>query len=240
MRFAVVSDPHFGNPARLVTCPIQAFVTAVATSDFGVVTGDLTDAGYDGTVTCGCLFPLLGANNAVSGGSLENQLAEFVAAVIEPIQRVGKTVYLVPGNHDQYNGASRHPVNDYIARAHGCTHYAVRRGGILLLFCDVYPSAAVLAWMKGELRSCGTEPVLLFFHYNFTGPFGDWWTDAEKEAFRLAITGVRVLGIFVGHRHESYAETWNGYAVYSTAGSTFAVCEATTEAGGRLSVTFTK
>lgn len=234
-----MSDPHFGGAtSRPAVAPFVRAVVADPALEFAVVTGDLTAGGFDGKVTCGCLAPFLGANNAVVGGSRDDQLGAFLDAVVEPVQRAGKAVYLVAGNHDQYNGAGRHPVDDFIRRAHGDTHYSVVRGGVMLLFCGVYPDEAVRAWLATMLRD-NHMPVVFFFHYNLQGAFSDWWPDSEKEAFREAIQDKRVLGIFVGHRHETYAETWCGYSVYGTAGdNAYAVCEVSADRL-RLTVTFT-
>lgn len=237
MRFAVFSDPHFGNADRLALSPVKEFVSAVTgdpTVEFAVVTGDLTDCGYDGSSAC--WFPSL----CMTAGSREDQLGAFLSAVAYPIQLAGKHVYLIPGNHDQYNGSSIHPVNEFIRRAHGNTHYKVVRGGVLMLFCDVYPDAGVCAWMENTLIG-NVLPILVFFHYNLQGVYSDWWSDVEKEAFRNVVSGQRVLGIFVGHLHNSYVEKWHDYSVYGTAGDTFAVCDVDISPKGvALTVTFTR
>lgn len=219
MRFAVISDLHFPSRAARAAAFVKA-VRSDPTIEFVVTTGDLTDNGYDGHTTCSCLAPLLGTNNVIVGGSAENQLQEYIKNFDAPLRASGKTVYAVPGNHDQYNGARRYPVNDFLRERHGATHYLVVRGGVALAFCDVYPNASVLEWLTSALNAddARDKPILIFFHYNLMGSFSDWWSQNEKDAFCNAIRGRRVLGIFEGHLHQTYSYRWNGYDVTCTAG----------------------
>jgi len=221
--FIVISDVHYGNPAVQQGKPIAAFIARAADADvsFAVATGDLTDNGYDGTVSCGCCFPLLGTNSGVTGGGAQNQVKQFSDAFMRPIDNV-TTLYLIQGNHDRYNGAGRYPIEDIVKKRHGNTYYSVVKNGILYLFCDVYPTADICAWIKTKMVA--SQPVIFFFHYNLQDEFSDWWTDSEKNAFAQVIAPYKVLGIFVGHYHRSYTYVWKGINVYSTAGDHYAEC----------------
>lgn len=67
------------------------------------------------------------------------------------------------------------------------------------------------------------HPVVIFFHYNITGPHSDWWSAGGKEAFYEVIKptpkkGYRVCCVAVGHQHRSYIEKWRDVSVVSGAG----------------------
>ena len=48
-------------------------------------------------MSCHCLSPWLGDNNALVGGSKENQVKELHDKFINPIDRTKKPLYLIPG-----------------------------------------------------------------------------------------------------------------------------------------------
>ena len=238
MRFVVISDTHFENAEILSSKPIAAFVRAVqsnVTIDFAVCTGDLTDNGFDGQTSCSCLGSLIGTNNILVGGSKTNELKAFIDTVVKPIDATGKHLYLIQGNHDRYNGGSRYPVADFIRKRHGALFYSVVREGVRLLFCDVYPTAAICTWIS---TFATTMPTIFFFHYNLTGDFSEWWTDAEKQHFFNTIKEFTVLGIFVGHQHTSGTDVWNTIPVYLTAGDKFGIATVTNSGVAKLNVTF--
>ena len=220
MRFAVVADVHFPSRAERADTFVKA-ISSDPTIEFVVVAGDLTDNGYDGKRDCSCLASMCGTP------VVEDQLAEYIARFDAPLHAAGKHVYAVPGNTDNVVRRWRHPVTDFIRSRHGDTHYIVLREGIALVFCDVYPDAKVLAWFARELAHKPTlrnMPFAFFFHYNIhDASFGsgqvDDWTSLEKLAFRDAIKSLRVLGIFVGHLHATYAYKWNQHDVYCTGGN---------------------
>lgn len=224
-RFAVISDLHYGSPAIQKTKPIDAFIKRIAKPDisFVVATGDLTDSGYDGEVSCSCI-PY---NTFFSGGSKENQAQECINDFVTPIDSYKKPLYLIQGNHDTYNGASRYPVANYIKKRHGDLYYSIKHENVLMFFCDIYPTSTIRIWMKTELESekCkeNNTPILIFFHYNLCDEFSDWWSENEKNDFANCIQDYNVLGIFVGHYHKTYTYKWNGFNVYSSAGTEYII-----------------
>ena len=231
IKFAVISDVHSNNAATQTGKPLVEFVKRVTTDstiDFAVITGDLTDTGQDGVVTCGCLMPLFGANTSITGGGTENQLKDFVETFVIPIENAKKQIYLTVGNHDQYNGASRYPVNDYVSVKYGGRYYYRMIKDVCFMFCDIYPTAEIRKWMTGvfvkEDLLKNQKPIVLFWHYNLQDEMSDWWSDADKIATAGTIKGFNVVAIFVGHYHVSYTYPWVGIPVYDTAGASFAVC----------------
>ena len=205
------------------------------------VTGDLTDGGRDGIVTCTCLAPFIGGNNWFVGGGQDNQLGKLINDFVTPLVNAGKPTYLIQGNHDTYNGAHRYPVADYVRRRHGELYYIVERGGVIFAFLDVYPTGNIRSWLWGELnRRRATEkrtPIVFFTHYNLCDAYSDWWPNDDKEAFYSLFKDANVLGIFVGHNHTSYTYTWKTWPVFSTAGFQYAVADID-PLSGRLTVTF--
>ena len=234
MKFIVISDIHYTNKDVQQNRPITTFIKRSLQTDidFAVVTGDLTDNGYDGKITCGCLMPFLGKNSSITGGSSVNQLNIFINEFVQPIDEV-KPLYLIQGNHDKYNGASRYPVAEFIKKRYGSTYYRIDKNGIVYLFCDVYPNAEICLWIKN--MNLNINPVIIFFHYNIQDEFSDWWSIEEKSNFAKVIYNLNVMAIFVGHYHKSYTYKWKDIPVYSTAGEFYAVCTVNT---GILTVAF--
>jgi hypothetical protein len=63
--------------------------------------------------------------------------------------------------------------------------------------------------------------VFLIFHYNLEGSFSDFWSEDDKQAFLKLANEYKsqILGIMVGHKHQTYQNVWNGFKVFSAAGS---------------------
>ena len=227
MRFAVISDLHYSNQDIQQSKPIAAFIGRVNQPDidFACVTGDLTDGGNDGIVTCGCLAPFIGSNNSIVGGSMINQLGDFQSHFVQKIS--GKPLYMIQGNHDTYNGANRDPVGDYIARRQGAKHYMVVKEGVLLVFFDVYPDDSQRTWLMAELNTHDAfnkqTPIIFFTHYNFSGLYSDFWSELEKQTFYNMFKSANVIAVFEGHLHQSYTYKWNTWTIYNTAGTQYAI-----------------
>jgi hypothetical protein len=129
--------------------------------------------------------------------------------------RIEFPVYEGTGNHDRPNPLFR-PVLLAVAQRHGGLAYAFDFGDLRLVCLDEYPNAARLAWLEDELERVGRDrPVVIYFHFPFTGPYSDWWTDEEKTAFREAVRGYRIVGVFHGHYHGSGHYVWRGLDVYN-------------------------
>ena len=115
------------------------------------------------------------------------------------------------------------------------------RDGVALAFLDVYPDAKVLAWLARELRAkpeLRALPFVVFFHYNLQDAYSDWWTAAEKAAFRDAIAGLRVLAICVGHNHATYTHKWEGRDVVCSGGDGWATVDVD-DAGSAVTIQMT-
>ena len=124
-------------------------------------------------------------------------------------------VYEGSGNHDRDVPLIR-PVVDGVKKRHGSLTYSWDWGDVHFVNLDKYPSAANVRWLRRDLAKVGHKaPILIYFHYSIRGAFSDWWKGREKEAFRKAIDGYNVIGIFHGHFHHSSHYTWAGYDVYN-------------------------
>jgi cytolysin (calcineurin-like family phosphatase) len=57
----------------------------------------------------------------------------------------------------------------------------------------------------------------LFHHYGMDafGTNGQWWSDADRNAYRDALRGFNVSGIFAGHSHYAFdMYPWQGLRVF--------------------------
>jgi cytolysin (calcineurin-like family phosphatase) len=46
------------------------------------------------------------------------------------------------------------------------------------------------------------------------GTNGQWWSDADRSAYRDALRGYNVSAIFTGHTHYAMQYTWQGLRVF--------------------------
>jgi hypothetical protein len=80
---------------------------------------------------------------------------------------------------------------------------------------DMYPDAATRAWLASDLRRLRPDhPLVLFFHISLEGPYSNYWSEAEKDAFAQALEGRNVLAIFHGHEHRTGHYEWRGHPLF--------------------------
>ena len=125
-------------------------------------------------------------------------------------------VFECTGNHDRHRLIYR-PVIDRVKSRHGGSLlYSWNWDDVHVVCLDLYPDAAALRWLRRDLAAVDrAAPVVIFFHYSILGPFSEWWSDRERDAFAEAIQGYNVVALFHGHYHGSEHYTWRGYDVYN-------------------------
>lgn len=177
--------------------------------EFVIVTGDLTENGYDGK-SIGCF----------QYGGDEDQLSPLNREYVKGLEIQGISVYLCAGNHDRgRKWIPYKPVQKYVKERHGGLKYSFERCGIKFICCGEYPKD--LKWLKKELVN--DQPMFIYFHFNLVGKYSDWWSNKEKEKFYQVIKYYSNLqAIMVGHRHSSQIHTeWKGITVIRSAGRGF-------------------
>lgn len=194
-----------------------------------VCAGDLTDHGCDGAKLMGVY---------ISGH--DQQMQAYLEHYERPLQQAGITVHDNIGNHDvvTYPPLFSHymPVVNYVKRKHGSLCYMFRCGELVGLSLGLYPNKENLQWLDRTLQTIEVNaPLLLCFHFNLEGLWGDWWKDSEKEQFLKHIESRNVKAIICGHRHMSMLTNWRGIPVIQGAGSPIVLCEYVNE---KISVTF--
>lgn len=194
--FAADSDLHFPD----LRSPKRANVSRIISSDvdFLIVAGDLTDHGTDGRGTF-CL----------PGG--EDELGPFLDNYYDPISKHMK-IYLCAGNHDNYvpKPYLHKPVMDLIKEKHGGLTYSFDYKGVHFACCHIYPDAKILKWLKKDLDKV-EGPIVIYFHYNLTGAYSNWWAkdkdedpelaEKRREEFFKVIANKDVKLIITGHSH---------------------------------------
>ncbi len=124
-------------------------------------------------------------------------------------------VFECTGNHDRYP-ALNEPVLDGVKKRHGGLTYSWDWDDVHLVCLDEYPDKENLRWLRRDLAKAGRKlPIVIYFHFSISGPYSGSWSDREKEAFRKAIDGFNIIGIFHGHYHRSGRYRWEGYDVYN-------------------------
>ena len=70
-----------------------------------------------------------------------------------------------------------------------------------------------LEFLKEDLAenvSLSGRPVVLFQHYGWDEWSRGWWSEGERAAFREAVRGFNIAGVFWGHSHAVQRIDWEG------------------------------
>jgi len=175
--------------------------------DFMLIPGDLTNNGYAGRQGEPC-----------------DELGAYKSYVAS-IEKLGVPVKgECAGNHD-YGTYCPYPVFNYIVQRHGAYIYWWKNKGVAFISVHIYPDGVWLPWLQSTLSLLGkSTPTVIFWHYNLVGPWSDWWTDEQKQAFYNVIKGYRIISLVTGHEHVSEITTWNGIQEIKGSGTTIALC----------------
>ncbi len=119
------------------------------------------------------------------------------------------------GNHDRRVPLLR-PVLSGVRGRHGGLTYSWDWGDVHVACLDEYPDAGNRRWLRRDLAAVGRRrPVVIYFHFPLLGPYSDFWSEGDKQAFAEAIEGYNVIAIFHGHFHGSGHYRWAGRDVYN-------------------------
>ncbi|MFZ9395511.1 MAG: metallophosphoesterase [Erythrobacter sp.] len=161
--------------------------------DLLVLTGDLTDRGD----------------------------AESFDRLAEPLRALPFPVYPLVGNHDSRESLLRAfpdcPSED------GFIHYAIERGGLLILCLDTFEPGRHggafcdrrAAWLAAKLAANRATPTLIFMHHPPVVSGIDWMDPAPDEdwiaRFAAAIEGhPQIRAIHCGHLHRTFHSSFRG------------------------------
>lgn len=206
-KFVHDSDIHYGWRGvaprdRKISNPIT--ISERDDVDFVIVTGDLTENGYDGS------YVNLGLFKYHCGGYY-NQLKALKEKYVERIENSGKPVYLCNGNHDygEVNFWVWHcaPVHEYIKSRRGSLLYTFKHKGVKFICCGMYPNN--MEWLEKQLEDVD-EPTIIYFHFNLMRKWSHWWSLDEKDLFYKTIRHYNIIAILTGHHHTNYVGKWRG------------------------------
>lgn len=175
-------------------------ITAVITA------GDLTDHGYDNKNSCLCCRPN-GEHDETSG---------FIEQYYKPIKNINNNLLLCAGNHDTYTTFPyRKPIFNFIKREYGDLYYSKIINGVLFCCCHIYPTRDIRNWLDNQLKQ-NDKPTVIFFHYNLTGEYSDWFPENDKNEFLTVINKYKnnIMCILTGHWHTSNQSNWNGFKTF--------------------------
>lgn len=210
--FAHDSDLHFRPDGPRKIKQKQLELLQETSAEFVIVTGDLTQNGYNGRYLNFGLFKF-------RYGGKEDQLDQLKRQYVNPMVDIGKEVYLCAGNHDRGTSFIKifkySPVRRYIRKRHGGNVYNFQVQGLNFVVMGEFP--ANRKWLKRKLKCHVDQPFVIAFHFNLEGKFSDWWSQSDKDKFYRCIKGHNILAILVGHRHVSGVSEWHGFRVISSA-----------------------
>ena len=238
--FIAEADTHAGSDAKAARKAghLQAMLEIIRNPyqdiKFLCFPGDLTDTGN--------------ASSSFLCKSIENEWEEFCHNWLYPLETakpatISKTdfVKLCQGNHDNKESIWQTDTAAKIKNRHGSHHYSFNVDGVHFICCGKYPDAKTRAWVQSDLQQLKdpNTPIFMFWHFNFEGPFSDWWSQTEKNHLYQIIQNHNVKLIITGHWHKSYASNWNNIPVIGVGGSYFSLIdyEPTTN---QLNITFHK
>ena len=230
IKFFIESDIHFTKDG-IRSDKRKSVETMLKYDDVDVIlcVGDLTDNGWDG-----------GGILCWKYGGESDQLTPLKNDYIKPLYNRFRLL-LCLGNHDYYvpKPYIHHPVVKYVKNRRNVSSkftdsvYNTMIKDVMFICLGRYPDNKALKYFKKVAPL--DKRIVIFFHYNLSGPYSEWWNVDEKDKFHDTIKGYNIVCIAVGHYHISEVNEWRGYKVVSGAGSSIALCELD---GDNLSVTF--
>lgn len=184
-------------------------------SEFVIIAGDLTQNGSDGK-KIGCL-PISGP---------EKQLQGLQQKYIDICEKNNKKVYLCMGNHDEwtYPPYIYKAIEKYIKTKHGNLLYTFEHKGVQFINLGKYPNRSACNYFKSVAQK--NKPTVLVCHFNFIGPYSDWWTNDEKKYFEKTIDGYNIILIICGHIHANNRYVWaHRYDIVTCGGMGITKCK---------------
>ena len=227
--FYVLSDPQVGHEQQEKRMHIKRDILLKegTKKDVLIVPGDITQYGIGNMnnpftkYLCMCICIRRQRGESVDKWS--NELPRFKETFMKPVEeKLGNTLLCI-GNHDSLTQwwIGHNPVYEYVRNRHGGLNYKKEIDGIVIFSLSEYPNAHAVKWLKTQLeKEHKTEPFIVFFHFNLEGPYSDWWTSAEKDAFYKVVEPYleRLAFVGVGHVHWSNISNWRGIKVVNGAG----------------------
>ena len=224
LTFFFVADTHYGvSPGSIPRN--QANIDRM---------NSLPGTEYPATVTGGGVVqtPL----GVLAGGDLTNRATEaewksFVKDYgVNGEGRINYPVYEGYGNHerlghdDALNGIISRNTQRAVAlniSANGL-HYSWDWNQVHFVNLNYYPGGDgialnSLAFLTADLSTNvgdSGRPVVLYQHLGYGDFSGLAWTKAERDAYYRVIKDYNVIGIFGGHEHRTYHQTWQGMDFY--------------------------
>ena len=137
------------------------------------------------------------------------------------------------GNHDvQTEGNYAVPAGIYYRNKSRATpinlskeglHYSWDWENLHLVHLNIFPGRTrdaqnSLDFLIEDLNnnlSDSRQPIILFYHYDFFSDPNRWFSDDEREVFYQAIENYNIIGIFVGHLHQTVFQIWNNIPVFT-------------------------
>ncbi len=205
--FLVAADTHFGvkGMEEMNRQQIEAMHSLPGTAWPGEGLGKIAEP-----------HGVLLAGDLTDGGS-SNQWEQFVThyGLSGGDGLLKWPVFEGTGNHDRpYTGSKRVPLA--VANRHGGLPYSMQWQNVRIINLDVYPDAANRDYLTTELERVGRDaPVVIYFHYGLAGPYSDWWSQSDKQAFYEVIRGHNIIAIYHGHFHATAHYKWKGFDVYN-------------------------
>jgi cytolysin (calcineurin-like family phosphatase) len=81
-----------------------------------------------------------------------------------------------------------------------------------------YGRPSDMGFIAADLQKYASDgrPVFVFHHYGMDafGTDGQWWNQADRDAYRALLTGYHVAGDFTGHTHYAFQYTWEALRVF--------------------------
>ena len=212
MKIYILGDPQIGRPEQesLLDDKIKELDQIVQKDDILLIPGDLTEHGSNShflNIYFEKFINLFGFRHSTN---FDNQLDIFINKVYNPLAKIfNNKVFLCHGNHDTYAFPIK-PVVNFVRKIHGSHQYSkfINDDTVLICLGNTF-SNKNKNFLKKNLLKYSDKKIIIMQHYNFNGPFSDFWPDKDKQSFFDMISPYKDNILFIAHGHIHITQSIN-------------------------------
>jgi len=223
MRFYILGDTQINNVEQELRTQkkILDLHKVVQKGDVLLIPGDLTNDGSNTHFINKAFEKLKSCFNLSNVTNFDDQLSIFIKNVYNPMYKLfDGQVFICHGNHDEIAYPIK-PVLNFVRKKHGATYYTKQLNNNITLIClgKTFNKNRKL-FLENSLKLNKDKQIIIMQHYNFIGPYSDFWSNKDKQIFFNIIEDYKknILFIAHGHLHITSSDKINGFTFINGAG----------------------